>query len=455
MFRVVECGLPESVLAGRASEGAAVRRMLAHAVVDSLRFSGDTAEHLRELKNFHHREWEHTLPWLHDAGLALYFLQKLRQADATDSVPPPVLLRLEHNLTANKARVAFMSQQFNSLNQKFDAIGVKYAAVKGFALVPEFCPDASLRHQSDCDYLVDDESLSTATHIVEEAGYFLKKHTPRESVFVMPSARIPAYRDQQYDADTAHAIELLRYMWDRNLYDARVAEPRFSLENSRINHCQGVPFRTLSVEDAFLIQVTHAFNHILTCWIRMSWLCEIAYFLNQRAFDPLFWGRIEDRLGDKPVQREITVVVTALAAQFFGAPLPPAVWSRAQELRPAVRIWIENYARKWAFGKNQPHELGLFPTAKLVLFLHREYAFDTATRRRLTRAQLLPLKQLAKRLRRTAASLTGAPATVQESPWQLSKKILLRISFHATSGLRYLSEIPRWWWLNRVENSTD
>ena len=170
-----------------------MRRTLAEAVVDFLSFPETTGDHLRGLRKVRDREWERTVTWLHDAGLALYFLKKLKHTASTDIVPAPVLLRLEQNLMANRARVAFMSRQFNSLNQRFDALGVKYAAVKGFALVPQFCPDASLRHQSDCDYLVDDQSLTAATCVLEEAGYSLHKRSPRESVFLMPSAH-PAVR---------------------------------------------------------------------------------------------------------------------------------------------------------------------------------------------------------------------------------------------------------------------
>ena len=239
-------------------------------------------------------------------------------------------------------------------------------------------------------------------------------------------------------------------MWDRDIYHLFMAEPRFSLEHTTTSLWQGTPFRTLPEEEAFLIQVTHAFHHILSCWIRMSWLYEIAYFLNQRAYDSALWGRIEKRVGNEPQQREIIAVVSAMAGQFFGAPLPPVVGGWDQALRPAVRVWVENYARKWAFGKSQLHESGLFPTAKLALFLHREYASDPATRRRLTRARLLPSKKLVDRLGQAAPLLRSNPGAIQEIQSRQWKKAVVRFAFHVTSGLRYLCETPRWWWLNRV-----
>ena len=427
-----------------------MRATLAEVIVDFLSFSGNTSDHLKALRRFDYRDWQRTLRWLHISGLALYFLQKLRQTDATDIVPTPILLGLEQNLTANKARVAVMAHQFNSLNQRFDAVDVQYAVVKGFALVPQFCPDASLRRQGDCDYLVDDQSLAAATRVLEESGYALQVRSPRESVFKMPSARSPVNIDEQYSAHTTHGIELHLYLWNQDFYRVSMAEPRFSLANTQTNRWQGMSFQALPDEDSFLIQTFHAFHHILGCWIRMSWVYEMAYFLNRQAFDSLLWSRIERRVGDEPLQREIVVVVTALAAQFFGAPLPPIISTWAQELRPAVRVWVENYARKWAFGKNQPYEFSMFPTAKLALFLHREYVFDAETRRRLTWMRLLPAKQLLDRLRRSSRLRRNTSVAVRETTRRHPKKTLLRIAFHLTSGLRYLLEIPRWWWLNRI-----
>src|ERR1700690_1675461 len=95
-----------------------VRQHLTEAVADFLSFSGSTSDSLNELKGFTPREWKRTLAWLHDAGLALYLLQKLKDANATGILPKSVLFRLEENLAANRRRVAHMSQQFDSINQK-------------------------------------------------------------------------------------------------------------------------------------------------------------------------------------------------------------------------------------------------------------------------------------------------------------------------------------------------
>lgn len=421
-----------------------MRHALADAILDLLSFSAKTAEPPSELREFRTRDWEQALNWLHDAGLALYLLQKLKDTNATDILPSSILSRLEENLAANRRRVASMACEFDLLNRKLDDAGVRYAAVKGFSLVPHFCPDASLRHQSDFDYLVDNQSLPGAQRVLEDAGYALRKYKKNEFVFLMPSAGTPPPTDEQYEARAPHAVELRLAFWDSELHGVALTEPKFSVDDVSVQQWQGTVFRTLPEEDAFLLQVIHAFNHILTGWVRLSSLYEIGYFLNLRSEDPLTWERTERRIGDNPLLREAVVLVTELSTHFFRAPLPSTSRIRARELRPPVRIWIQNYARRWAFARNQV-DLSLFSAAKVVLFLHQQYLSDQKARRRLLQSRLLPLEKLFRRAQSVATSSTNSGGRGRQL-----KRILIRLLFHVTGGLRYAWEIPRWRWLNRA-----
>ena len=422
-----------------------MKRTVAEAVVNYLSFSGKTSAHVGELAGFRDREWKQGVSWLHDTGLALYLLQKLKRGNVTDIVPKATLSRLEENLAANRRRVIYMASQFEFLNQKLSAAGVRYAAVKGFSLVPQFCPDASLRHQSDFDYLIDHQSLPLAQTVLEEAGYFLSKHKANEFVFLMPSRAIPPPDDEQYEAHAPHAVELRVAFWDSDFHGVFLTGPRFSVDNTRTQRWQNSVFPALPEEDAFLLQVIHAFNHVLTGGVRMAWLYEIGYFLSQRSTDELLWQRVERRIGEDALLREIVVVVTELSAHFFKAPLPTTSIIWAQKLDPAVRIWINNYARTWVFAKNRVDQLGLFSAAKVVLFLHQQYLPD-ASRRHQMRIRLLPLEQLFQR----AGSITGKSSANDGGRRRQLKHALIRFLFHATAGLRYLWEVPRWRRLNRA-----
>jgi len=422
-----------------------VSKTLAESVVDFLSFSGTTSDSITKLRKFRGAEWKRAISWLHDAGLALYLLQKLKDTNATDLLPISAWSRLEENLTANRQRVAYLSSQFDFLNRKFNRAGVRYAVVKGFSLVPQFCPDASLRHQSDFDYLVDNQSLPLAKTVLEYAGYSLKKSKANELVFLMPSAGMPRSADGQYEAASPFAVELRRAFWDRDIHGVSLAEPGFSVDSIRIHQWQELTFRALPEEDAFLIQVIHAFNHILTGWIRMSWLHEIGYFLNQRSTDGALWEHIERRVGGDPLLREMVVVIAGLSGHFFRAPFPYRfrIWSK--ELRPSVRIWIQNYAWTWAFARNRVDQFSLFSAAPVVLFLHQQYLPDESARRHLMRSRLLPWEQVFRRVR----SITANSSANAGGRGSQLERLLIRLLFHVTGGLRYLWEIPRWRRLNK------
>ena len=429
------------------SRGAGGRPTLPEAIADFLSFSRQTSGAVEELRRFSLGQWEQTLTWLHNAGLALYFLQKLRDAGAAGLVPMSVLSRLEKNRTANQQRVVHMAEQFRCLNQSFDNAGVKFAVIKGFSLIPQFCRDACLRHQADFDYLVDDRSLPAAQRVVEGFGYSMKKRSAEEFVFAMPSARIPATVDELYCARAPHAVELHLTMWDSELHGVPLARPRFHVDRTIFHHWQGLVFPVLDEEDAFLLQVIHVLHHIFTYWVRMSSLLEVGYFLNQRAHDSQLWNRIEARVGDDLVLREFAVVVTEIAAQFCGAPIPPTVRIWGYELRPAVRVWIDTYARRCDFGSDPLRRFNFFPCTKLILFLHQQYLPEAKSRRRLTLFRLLPFKRSVG----TEHSTNNQPSFPRQ--WRRlyrRQHLFRRLIFHLTAGLRYAWEIPRWRRLNRI-----
>jgi hypothetical protein len=423
-----------------------LNRALAQAVVGTLRFSADSSHHLSELRTFSQRDWDGTFTWLDHTGVTLYFLQRLKDLKATDAIPAPVLLRFEQNLEANQSRVASMLRAFCALNRKFDDAGVKYAVVKGFSLVPQFCPDAGLRHQADLDYLIDERSLSAAQQMLAERGYFEEVGLCKQFMFYAPSGQSLTFESGQYHQQAPYAIELHLDMWDSDLSGIPLPWIQFSAEKAQLRNWHGFSFPALPDEDVFLLQVLHAFQHVLDGWIRMSWFYEIGYFLNQRAADTEFWQRVGHRVEQAPLMREFVVAVAEIVAKFFGAPIPRTVQAWSHELRPAARIWIRNYAPQWAYGNNEVKPLSLFSTSKLPLLLHRQYIVpDPNVRRQVTRHRLLP----SNRLNQIAGSLKKKPSVILEGRWRRRQELFCRVMFHVTSDLRYFWEIPRWRRLNK------
>jgi hypothetical protein len=424
-----------------------VRRNPGQEIVDFLSFSAASADDPTGLRNFRQRDWKQGLRWMDDAGLAFYFLRKLKQTNASDAVPTWVINRLEQSLADNQQRVDEMSRRFDSLNRKFNDAGVRYAVLKGLSLVPEYCRDANLRHQGDFDYLVDDHSLSTAQRIVVDAGYNPKPSTSsQEYIFVSPGTGVATRSPEQYSARAPHAVELHLDIWDSEQHGLPSMPGLFSVERTRIHQWNGLTFPGLTDEDAFLLQVLHACHHLFTYWIRMSSLLEIGFFLNQRASDAELWNRVEQRVGDNLMLRDFVVIITELVTKLFAAPIPRLVRAWSNCIRPATRVWIERYARHCAFCEIPSYELSFLPKAKLVLFLQQQYE-NTGVREHLARKRLTKFP----RLSQMVSSLRNKPSLALTAAWWKRQLFIRRSLFHTLAGLRYLCEIPRWRWLNRTK----
>ncbi|MGA3348771.1 MAG: nucleotidyltransferase family protein [Candidatus Sulfotelmatobacter sp.] len=425
-------------------------RNSAEAVVHFLRFSNDYANSIDTFKSFSTRKWHHVLQWLDDAGLALYFLRKLKDTNCADTIPAWALSRLAQNLLLNHERVDDLSHRFDCLNHRFNDAGIRYVVLKGFSLVPQYCSDASLRHQGDFDYLVGEQSLPAAQRVLLEDEYQLKPQlSAQELIFVKPSMGAPSRNHQQYSARSPHAVELHLDIWDSEQHRLPAMKSLFSV-NRTITHQWGdLAFPVLTDDDAFLLQVLHACQHLFTYWIRMSSLFEISFFLTRHTSDSPLWNRIEQKAGDDPMLRDFFVIITELATKLFAAPVPRLTYEWSQQIRPATRIWIENYARNCAFCEMPAHEFDLFPRAKLVLFLLEQYKGDRFREDAVRKRLIAP-----SRFSRIALSIKEKPSLVWNLNWWKRQMLIRRSLFHALSGLRYFFEIPRWRWLNRASSAS-
>lgn len=426
-----------------------MKRLPGEDIVAFLDFSGDGRGRLKALEELRPRKWNQVLQWLDGSGLAFYFLHKLRETNATDAVPAWVLSRLMQNFAGNQDRVEAMSRQFAFLNRRFSEAGVQYGVVKGFSVVPEFCPDATLRHQGDLDYLVEGEFPADALRVLTDAGYVAKQsRSSREAIYVIPDgeqlysgSRRPSRAQRAVEL---HAVELHLDIWDSGMHGVPSISNLFSVRRARVQHWNGLTFPALAVEDAFLLQVVHACHHLFTLWMRMSCLYEIAYFLNRRAGDMELWSGIEERAGDNPVLREFIVVISELAARLFASPLPPVVQRWGAEIRPGVRTWIDHYARYWALCELPVYEFRWLPRSKLALFLRQQYVGATAAATSSEQNHAA-----ASRLKRIAHAIREEPSLALNAVWWKRQMLVRRAAFHALAGARYVCAIPRWLWLNR------
>ena len=349
---------------------------------------------------------------------------------------------MEQDFAANRQRKDYLWQRFASLNRKFEEAGIRYAALKGFSHIPEFCPDAALRHQGDLDYLVDEQSLPTAQRLLEEAGYRLKPPmSDQEFVYLLPNVGEPSLA--RCYAPEFHAVELHLDIWDSDLNRLPMMGRMFSVNRTCVHETNGLVFPALADEDLFVLQVLHTCRHLFTYWIRMSHIYEIGYFLARRAGDNALWRRVEERVGDNLVLRELAVVVSEMVAKLFDAPLPDLIREWGEAVRPPVRVWIDNYARYCAFWDLPVYRFNPLPRSKLTLFLHQQFG-TLCAEPNLVRNQLI----VPTRLGRMKSAVKKDPSLLLSGKWWKRQRVLSRGAFHALSGMRYAAEIPRWRWLN-------
>jgi len=419
-----------------------MNRALAAELTGCLRVAGPVEEHWRALRNFHPRDWETTLDWLNLSGIALAFWDRLQKLGAEDAVPPPVGKSLASNLAQQRQRVAAMTQEFDSLNRQFERAGIEYAAWKGFALIPEYCPDACLRPMYDYDYLISEDAWADAASVLEAAGYVRQPDhgTPIEATFTPPNRPPRVWRlpDGLYAAAFPRKVELHRSAWDEEAFRLPLKVPARPLDRKVRRAWQGLSFYALAEEDALMFQMLHTFQHILHNWCRLGWLLEIAYFLQHRSRDDSFWRNLSARLKGREPLTEVVAVVTSLAAGVFHADLPAPIKDQIPgAMRGPVALWVDRYGL--------PSALDNFSENKSALFLYREFVRDDAAWRQIRRSRLLPLH----RPNRVAEALMPGVAAMLPARWKQGWYVLRRLIHHSVSGVGHLWESTRWKRLRR------
>ena len=421
-----------------------MNRKLADAIVGCLQLSGASCDFGR-LEQFSPRDWERTVGWLDRAGLTLYLAERLKCCGATEVLPPRVLARFEQNLVDNRCRVDHLLHETGCINEMFDRAGVQYVVIKGFSLWPECCSSPYLRTQCDLDYLVARQSLHSAQRMLLESGYEGRRRpTVQEFAFERPLQRVPSQFDSPYKVETTPMVELHVGIWEDKTHHVPFEEPAFILDNPRLKQWGGLRFPVLNEEDALLLQLLHAFQHMLTHWVKLSWVLEIGRFMERRWRDSLFWRQFSQRLEDSPRLTEFATIALELSANVFSAPMPEVaeLWRRL--LRPSARLWLDNYGRSWALGERPPHKSKVFPDSKLTLLLNEQYIPDGPTKRDFLRHQLIPWKVPGKNPMAVFAPVENQPGTRLQALWVDSTYTMQRLSFHGGAGLRYLWELPRW-----------
>lgn len=425
-----------------------MNRVVAREIVGCLGASSTPGEHLACLAASGCRDWEDTLEWLDHSGIALLFWNRLKELGKERAVPAAIGERLERNLADHRIRVARMVEEFDSINRCLEKANVKYAVLKGFALIPEYCPDIFLRTTYDYDYLVDPESLDCAECALRAAGFLRKEGAEDHPIVYFQNPHgppSPLGRSDLYSAALPRTFEMHYRFWDATpvkiplalrvdpLLGVRLRGPSSLGSLPGLSIERPVHFYVLAEEDELIFQVLHVFRHILRNWCRLCSLLDIAHFLKHRAPDIAFWDRFLDRLKYSRPLSEIAGVVFLLTAAVFGAAIPAPVSAQTiLNMRRSLVLWVERYG--------QDSALGNFSDNKFGLFLHHEFIQDDATWRAIQRSCLFPIHR-PNRTAHTSDPTLSSGWAARLRQWSYVGR---RLKHHLVTTLQYRLESPRW-----------
>jgi len=352
------------------------------AILAALRHEPDFS-YLRELPSAESKHGRRLLLWLDKSGLALSFLPALQRFDVMPRISMEWKFALWERRSRNLERTKDMLGEFQRLNAAFRERGIAVAALKGFTLVPDFCEDASLRHQADFDFLVSQADLAKAAAVLRSLGYFAPQLNKfGETSFSTPLRRIPSVHDDLYNLPQHRQADLHTSLWEESDW-LTLSIPTDCLQRVQTQFLYDVEFFSLSLEDKFLLQVLHAFRHASRSWLRVSWLLEIARFLQKHKESARLWSLLIERAGDSGLTRRVFALVLGLVHRLFHSPVPQPLrtWV-AGATSASLEAWLEHFALEWSLSD--------WPGSLNNLFLADEFIPDPARRRQYLWSRFLP-----------------------------------------------------------------
>ncbi len=402
-----------------------MNRQLAQTVIAAFR-EAELGSLQQRLRSFSPPDWKRSFYWLDTSGLALYFLERVKALGLEQYIPHGVLLQLEQRLADNKTRTAALFEEFCRINRAFQNAGLEYLNLKGFTLVPDYCPDLSLRYQIDLDFLISGSDATRCRTTLESLGYVVTLDDKSVMECKRGAEHIPSlgelYKPKPQWSAEIHLLAPGAH--------AKLGINDGALERRRTLTLNGFAFPALSAEDMFLAQAAHVFRHVRSEWTRTSWLLEFNRFLVAKREDGQFWGEVRAGAMDIPDSPLAVAVSTRLVQKAFGTVAACELTDWISGLLPrSVCLWIERYGESLLLSK--------YPGTKLYLLLEQQLAGDASP---LVRRRLFPLH------RPTRIAFSSSAGFVQRFKvflFQL-RYFWFRLRFHITESTRYLLESRRW-----------
>ena len=400
-----------------------MNRRFAEAVIATFR-EADRGTQVRQLVHLDARDWRRGSHWLDASGLALYFRQRVASSCLEECVPAEILNALDQRLEDNKQRTVQLFREFEAINDAFQKSGLRYANLKGFTLIPDYCPDPWLRCQFDLDFMIFHSELDLCQAILESSGYVVTGRHRNVVEFKAGSVQVPSIRDL-YKPRSQRSVEVHFVLPS----PAAPTRDDGALLRRRSRVWNGVTFPALSDVDIFLAQANHLLRHLKSEWTRISWLLEFRTFVNARAADTKFWQDVRNQTATNAEAALAIGVAALLATQAFGDFGSPELLGWSIEAVPrSMRLWLNRYGKTVLWSD--------FPGTKLYLLLDGELS-NGGNVRKLNVGKLFPLHRPP---RVTYPDGRGSVRAILSQIWFT----LFRLRFHVVEGSRYVIAAQQW-----------
>ncbi len=411
--------------------------LLAREILNTLEVGAIRRDSATRLGQFRPADWDAILSWLRRSGLALYWWSQLKSSGKAKAVPEKICNQLDNDLRENTSRLCAMQKEFQEIILLLEHSEVPYAVLKGFALVPEYCPDPALRSQYDFDFLVSADSLPRLDKSLRDRGFIQKlEHRSYNPAVYFHSARepvLPNSLDNIFSPELHRPVEIHCCLWQLDADKIRFTLSETSLSRAVIKTWNGTRFFCLPPEEMLLFQVLHTFRHILNNWCRISLLLELAVFLHQHAEQEQFWSRFEKLVCRDDRLMEAAGVVFSLSTGLFQSAVPNEARAfTINRLTTASAFWLRRYGFCSAVQN--------FSASKSSLYLHGLFIDNKADWREVRRRRLLPLRKPAIATRATTGNRMSRLATNSRRLLQ----VFGRVWFHAAAAAEYLCGLPAW-----------
>jgi hypothetical protein len=401
---------------------------LAEAVIATFR-DEENGSHFELLSGFNYQAWTEVYSWLDASGLALYFLERIRNLGIEAAIPDRVLLRLEENLADNRRKNARMFEEFVKINREFREENISYVNLKGFTLVPDVCSDAALRSQFDLDFLVVHDDLMRCEEILKRNCYTLTGSSKNVREYKTEGGSLPSARDL-YKEKPQRSIEI------HFTYSIKSGE--ICPVDTRITQCvsrarAGSKFPDLSGCHKFLELTQHLFKHLNSEWTRASSILEYRNYIVFHRHDRALWHEVQRYISSDPKSNLAVGVAALLSDRIFDiSPLPSPLAQAVVELPKPVRLWVEWYGNVVLFAH--------FPGTKLYLLLQKAISSDDLELRKRFN-KLLPLHRPQKVTfeQKNEKIIFRMKRMLHEIAY-----VFFRLRFHIKQGLLYMIEAKRW-----------